>query len=79
MFSFLTKRKNLQDYEDLKNLKVHKSLNWEERQILKKELSKAQKENDDRSEEDKNFFYWAIRGITAKKIYIDQNNTKKTK
>ena len=75
MFNFLTKARNLKDTDEFKQIRIHKHLNREEKEILKEELTRAQRENNARSEEEEKEFFWAIRGIRARKIYIHQNTT----
>ena len=75
MFGFLIKSKILKETEEFKHIRVHKNLNKEDLETLKGELKIAEERNNERSEEEAKEFFWAIRGITAKKIYIQQNPT----
>ena len=75
MFNFLTKARILKDIDEFKHIRIHKHLNREEREILKEELTIAQRENNARSDEEEKEFFWAIRGIRARKIYIHQSTT----
>ena len=75
MFNFLIKSKILKDTEDFTHIRVHKSLNKEDLETVREQLKIAEKRNNERSEEETKEFFWAIRGITAKKIYIRQNPT----
>ena len=74
MFNFLIKAKNLKDSEKFTHIRAHKSLNKEDLETIKGELKVAERRNNERSEEEKNEFFWAIRGLTAKKIPIRQNS-----
>ena len=74
MFNFLIKSKNLKDSDKFTHIRAHKSLNKEDLEILKGELKVAERNNNERSEKEKNEFFWAIRGLTAKKIPIRQNS-----
>ena len=70
MFNFLTKARNLKDHEEYKHIKIHKHLNKEEIEILREQLKQVQAGNNARSDGEVKEFFWAIRGIRAKKIYI---------
>ena len=74
MFNFLIKAKNLKDSEKFTHIRAHKSLNKEDLETIKGELKVAERRNNERSEEEKNESFWAIRGLTAKKIPIRQNS-----
>ena len=56
--------------EEFKNVWINKDLDEEERNKVKELVKEAKQKNDMRTEEEKEKFYWRVRDLRVRKVFI---------
>lgn len=64
----------LKDVEGCKSIKVRRDLSKEDRELLKSKFEEANKQNDERTEEEKESFFFRVVGLQIRKWYFKKDN-----
>ncbi len=68
----------LNEVEAFKSIKVRRDLSKEDRELLKSKFEEANKRNDERTEEEKECFFFRVVGLQIRKWYIKKDHQQPT-